>query len=52
MKKTRVAFKITLCILLTLTLLSQAILPIFAEAQPLFKEIQISTGKTAKEAHF
>ena len=51
MRKTRVAFKITLCLLLALTLLSQAILPIFAEAQPLYlKEIQISTGKTAQEA--
>ena len=51
MKKTSSAFKLVLCIVLTLTLLSQFILPIFAEAQPLYlKEIQISTGKTAEEA--
>ena len=51
MKKARIVFKLALCLILTLTLLSQAILPVFAQAQPLYlKEIQISTGKTEKEA--
>ena len=51
MKKARIVFKLALCLILTLTLLSQVILPVFAQAQPLYlKEIQISTGKTEKEA--
>jgi hypothetical protein len=51
MKKTRSVFRLALCLILTLTLLSQAILPVFAQAQPLYlKEVQISTGKTEKEA--
>ena len=51
MRKTWKISKVALCIIMTLTLLSQAVLPVFAEAQPLFlKEIQMSTGSTAAEA--
>ena len=51
MRKARMISKVVLCIILTLTILSQVVLPTFAEAQPVYlKEIQISTGSTAAEA--
>ena len=51
MRKTWMLSKIALCIFLVLATLSQTILPIFAQAQPLYlKEIQLSTGKTENEA--
>ena len=51
MRKARMISKVILCIILTLAILSQVVLPTFAEAQPVYlKEIQISTGSTAAEA--
>ncbi len=51
MRKARMISKAVLCIILTLTILSQVVLPTVAEAQPLYlKEIQMSTGSTAAEA--
>ena len=51
MKKTKFFAKMALCVVLIAVMLSQTILPIFAEAQPVYlKEIQISTGATAQEA--
>ena len=51
MKKARFFAKIALCLVLIVAMLSQLILPVFAEAQPVYlKEIQISTGETAAEA--
>ena len=51
MRKARIISKVVLCIILTLTILSQVVLPVYAEAQPVYlKEIQISTGSTAAEA--
>ena len=51
MRKAWMISKVVLCIILTLAILSQVVLPTFAEAQPVYlKEIQISTGSTAAEA--
>ena len=51
MRKTKLLSKILVCFVLITAMLSQMMMPIFAEEQPLYlKEIQISTGKTAKEA--
>ena len=51
MKKFKLFAKMVACIVLSMVLLSQATLPIYAEAKPKYlKEIQISTGETASEA--
>ena len=51
MKKTRIFLKITLCVALVLLMVSQTVMPIFAQEKPVYlREIQISTGKTEAEA--
>ena len=51
MKKAKLFSKIAVCVLLVTALLVQTILPVYAEAQPVYlKEVQISTGSTAAEA--
>ena len=51
MKKTTFLAKMAVCFVLIAAMLCQTVVPVFAEAQPLYlKEIQISTGATAAEA--
>ena len=52
MKKVKAFLAVSvMCIVLILTILLQTVLPVYAQAQPLYlREVQISTGKTAKEA--